>query len=80
MMTGVLPFAWDGSVEHSEWLESDFAWVAVSDLVLRLPGDSRGADMETKFARERGIPVLSPEDFLCLRGLMPRWEQSEVAA
>lgn len=28
-----------------------------SDAVLRLPGDSRGADQDVAIARERGIPV-----------------------
>lgn len=45
------------TLSHQDWLDMDFAWVAVSDAVLRLPGDSTGADMETAFATERGIPV-----------------------
>ena len=71
MPTGVLPFAWDGSVEHHEWLESDFAWVAVSDFVVRLPGESKGGDMEVAFARERGIPVLHAYEVECLQHLFP---------
>ena len=31
--------------------------LAVCDAVLRLPGDSKGADNDVKIARERGIPV-----------------------
>jgi hypothetical protein len=45
------------TLSHQDWLDMDFAWVAVSDAVLRLPGESTGADMETAFATERGIPV-----------------------
>jgi hypothetical protein len=44
-------------LSHADWLDMDFAWVAASDAVLRLPGESKGADMETAFAVERGIPV-----------------------
>ena len=32
-------------------------WVAVADAVLRLPGLSKGADMETALARNKGVPV-----------------------
>lgn len=74
MPTGVLPFAWDGSVEHHEWLESDFAFVAVCDLVVRLPGASKGGDMETDYAKSLGIPVLTVDEVPCLRGLLPQWE------
>ena len=42
---------------HADWLGVDLPWVAVSDAVLRLPGDSTGADMETACAKEHGIPV-----------------------
>ncbi len=44
---------------HESWLSVDLAWVAASDYVVRLPGDSRGADMEVKHAEELGIPVYS---------------------
>lgn len=57
MMTMQLPFAWDGSVSHEAWLESDHPWVLAADAVLRLPGESTGADMECAWAEEAGIPV-----------------------
>ena len=38
-------------------LEWDIEWVAVSDAVFRLPGESKGADIEVEKAREAGIPV-----------------------
>lgn len=44
-------------VTHDDWLQMDFAWVAASDAVLRLPGDSLGADRETAFATAAQIPV-----------------------
>lgn len=39
------------------WYAYDLAIVARCDAVLRLPGDSTGADEEVRFADERGIPV-----------------------
>lgn len=49
----------DGSpdMSHAQWLAIDFAWIDVSDAILRLPGESTGADMEVKHANERKIPV-----------------------
>jgi len=67
-------------IDHATWLEQDLPWVAASDMVLRLPGESKGADMETEFARERGIPVLSPSDFICLHELfLPKWQLQNCA-
>jgi hypothetical protein len=43
--------------EHSDWIGIDLPWVEVADAVLRLAGESRGADMEEAHAREKGIPV-----------------------
>ena len=50
---------------HADWLDMDFAWVSVSDAVLRLPGESAGADRETAYAAERGVPVFT--DIAALR-------------
>jgi hypothetical protein len=44
-------------LKHADWLGADLAWVEVSDAVLRLPGESTGADMETAHAKKKGIPV-----------------------
>ena len=41
----------------SEWLALDFEWVKVCDCLLRLPGESKGADEEEHFARTFNIPV-----------------------
>jgi hypothetical protein len=40
-----------------EWLKQDKYWLAKSDYVLRLSGESKGADMEVSWAREMDIPV-----------------------
>jgi hypothetical protein len=44
-------------LSHREWLETDLAWVECADAVLRLPGESTGADEEVALAKSRGIPV-----------------------
>lgn len=45
------------ALKHSDWLAVDLEWVAVADAVLRLPGESIGADREVNEARALGIPV-----------------------
>ena len=42
---------------HEFWLALDREWLEVCDAVLRLPGDSEGADLEVAWARELGKPV-----------------------
>lgn len=48
---------------YDYWLEYDVALLSRCDALLRLPGESRGAEIEVAHARERGIPV-----FLSLAG------------
>lgn len=42
---------------HEDWMGVDLPWVAAADAVLRLPGESFGADMEVVHAVSLGIPV-----------------------
>lgn len=44
-------------LSHADWLGLDLPWVAAADAVLRLPGESTGADLETACAADHGIPV-----------------------
>jgi hypothetical protein len=56
---GVDPSITPGT-HKSQWnglLEWDIEWVAVSEAFFRIPGESKGADLEMKVARECGIPV-----------------------
>jgi len=46
------------------WLELDLAYLATCAALLRLPGESAGADAELVKAREWGIPVFYSEDDL----------------
>lgn len=54
-----LSFSWQmlAPVEYEAWMELDFAWVERCDAVLRLPGESSGADREVAHANRLGIPV-----------------------
>jgi hypothetical protein len=47
----VFPHSWE------EWLRLDLEWITTCDAVLRLPGESKGADMEVAHAGTLGIPV-----------------------
>lgn len=42
---------------HADWIAVDCEFVRRSDAVLRLPGESTGADLEVAHARTCGIPV-----------------------
>lgn len=52
------------SISHQEWIDCDLPWVEMSNAVLRLPGESIGADMETDHAKRLGIPVFESIDCL----------------
>lgn len=43
--------------EYKFWLEQDMEWLKACDVVLRLPGESSGADKEVKYAQEHGMEV-----------------------
>lgn len=48
--------------EYEEWLAIDLVWLRVCDALLRIPGESSGADKEVDAARELSIPVYSIEE------------------
>ena len=54
----------DGAVPHDVWMEVDLPWVEAADVVLRLPGESRGAAIETDHAEACGVPVYHSLDEL----------------
>ena len=43
--------------EYAFWLRLDMTLLPLCDAVLRLPGDSPGADIEIVAAEKRGMPV-----------------------
>lgn len=54
-----------GSQPWEIWMEMDFPFIPGCIAVIRLPGESRGSDMETAYAKELGIPIYnSVEEFL----------------
>lgn len=44
---------------YNHWMKVDYDWIGSCDAILRLPGLSEGADMETEYAEKRGIPVFT---------------------
>jgi hypothetical protein len=40
-------------------MELDLIWLPACDAVLRLPGESNGADIEVKEAQRLGLPVFN---------------------
>ena len=71
-LSALWPQAWN--IDHRIWIENDLAWIAVADVVFRLPGESAGADEETRFAELEGIPVISTHHELLA------WKQTFDAA
>jgi hypothetical protein len=51
---------WNLKYSHSweYWMEQDLEWIVRCDIVLRLGGKSRGADMEVAVAKRLDIPVV----------------------
>lgn len=52
------------NISWEMWLAGDLAWIDVCDLIVRLPGESLGADTETAHGILRGIPVLTLQEAL----------------
>ena len=48
--------------DYEQWIALDLKWLSLCDLVVRLSGESVGADGETAEANRLGIPVVSLED------------------
>lgn len=42
---------------YEDWIKLDRQWLYQCDCVLRLPGESKGADEEVKYAKSVGISV-----------------------
>jgi len=48
-----------------DWMRIDLAWLPFAEAVVRLPGNSEGADQEVHFAYTHNIPIFfSVEAFL----------------
>lgn len=42
---------------NDEWLQFDLEWLDACDCLIRVPGDSPGADVEVDYAQDADIPV-----------------------
>jgi hypothetical protein len=61
----LLKFPYFQGLSHSDWLNADIPLVDASAAVLRLPGESKGADIEVVRANAKNIPVFyAMEDLL----------------
>lgn len=67
MLTMLLPQ--ESNITWDCWLATDLDIIKRVDLVVRLPGESRGADCECEYAREIGVPVIEACDVPCLAEL-----------
>ncbi len=45
------------SLTYEDWLQMCFDWIPTCHALLRVPGESPGADKEVAFAMSLGIPV-----------------------
>lgn len=48
--------------EYEWWLKYDFEWLKCCGALIRMPGESSGADREVEFALDNGIPVYVMEN------------------
>jgi nucleoside 2-deoxyribosyltransferase len=65
-----LSLAWEAQdPQHYEtWMSWCFAWLSKCDAVVRLPGESSGADREVGYAKRLGLPVFNGVDAFLQRG------------
>ena len=50
---------------YEDWLRLDLAWIDRCDALLRLPGESSGADREVAYAKQTGKPIFYSVQELC---------------
>jgi hypothetical protein len=58
--------------DYEVWMALDFEWLEACDVVILLPGVSRGADREVRRAETLGIPVYT------LSGWLARVRESQA--
>ena len=62
-------------ISWQEWMDWCLVWVAQCEVVLRLPGVSKGADIECARADELGIPVIRTREQLVEHLIQNEWRQ-----
>lgn len=53
-----LDFPTEHDVHWARWIELDLDWIDSSCALIRIPGESIGADTEVKYATDHNIPVI----------------------
>lgn len=48
--------------DYNDWIEYDKSWLECCDVLIRMPGESKGADLEVAYAKELGLPILTTEE------------------
>lgn len=66
---------------YEDWMTYDLEWVATCDAVLRLQGESKGADREVRYAHGIGIPVFYgfPDLMRWKREMWPKQAENDLA-
>lgn len=66
---------------YEDWMAYDFDVIARADALVRLPGDSPGADREVIEAERLGIPVFGLEfgrDVTAIQAFVAEWHERRV--
>lgn len=50
--------------DYKTWTDLDMEWMKICDVLLKLPGESKGADKEMELARKLNIPIVHSIDEL----------------
>ena len=74
MLSMMLPGAWN--IPHEDWIEADLPWVACADAVLRLPGESTGAETECRHAIQHNIPVFRAKEYSDYLKTLEEWRDN----
>ena len=52
---------------YSDWMKIDLKKIELADILLRLPGESSGADREVEHAKALGVPVAYDVEYIIER-------------
>ena len=56
---------------YEDWIKLDLEWIKACDYLLRLSGESKGADQEVEFALDNGLSVFyGMYQFKILEGIL----------
>ena len=65
-----------GQGRYEQWISVDLSYISVCHALLRLKGNSAGADREVDWAVEIGVPVFYDLKYLC--DMVPSWTQLKL--